>query len=181
MYKLRAPLIYSDDENIIIIKKLFKEVLGYTDKEIQQFVDTNFLREVAINLTLEQAEKIAKPFFDNGIDLYIRSQQTNEFLGWESDLGVYIVEESPKDHYYDEPVVSREHLVNPFEAKQIQKIQESCPISEIKKNIVTCPYCQSTKCSRISILGRMVSVEFWGLASNKLGKQWHCHDCGSNF
>ena len=46
---------------------------------------------------------------------------------------------------------------------------------------VTCPYCQSTKCSRISILGRIVSVEFWGLASNKLGKQWHCEDCGSNF
>ena len=46
---------------------------------------------------------------------------------------------------------------------------------------ITCPYCQSTKCSKISILGRIVSVEFWGLASNKLGKQWHCHDCGSNF
>lgn len=46
---------------------------------------------------------------------------------------------------------------------------------------VTCPYCSSTRVSRISILGRMVSVEFWGLASNKLGKQWHCDDCGSNF
>lgn len=46
---------------------------------------------------------------------------------------------------------------------------------------VTCPYCHSTRCSRISILGRIVSVELWGLASNKLGKQWHCEDCGSNF
>ena len=54
-------------------------------------------------------------------------------------------------------------------------------LAQAKKSIVTCPYCQSTKCSRISILGRMVSVEFWGLASNKLGKQWHCNDCGSNF
>lgn len=50
-----------------------------------------------------------------------------------------------------------------------------------KEPVVICPYCQSTRCSRISILGRMVSVEFWGLASNKLGKQWHCDDCGSNF
>ena len=54
-------------------------------------------------------------------------------------------------------------------------------LAQAKEPIVTCPYCQSTKCSRISILGRMVSVEFWGFASNKLGKQWHCHDCGSNF
>lgn len=46
---------------------------------------------------------------------------------------------------------------------------------------VCCPYCRSTRCSRISILGRMISVEFWGLASNKLGKQWHCEDCGSTF
>ena len=46
---------------------------------------------------------------------------------------------------------------------------------------IICPYCKSNKCSRISILGRVVSVEFWGLASNKLGKQWHCEDCGSNF
>lgn len=58
---------------------------------------------------------------------------------------------------------------------------ESHKVETIRTQTVTCPYCQSTRCSRISILGRMVSVEFWGFASNKLGKQWHCHDCGSNF
>ena len=62
---------------------------------------------------------------------------------------------------------------------------EYCPephkTESTEPTTVACPYCSSTRVSRISILGRMVSFEFWGLASNKLGKQWHCHDCGSNF
>ena len=62
-----------------------------------------------------------------------------------------------------------------------EEVKNKTPIVPSTKPTVTCPYCQSTRCSRISILGRIVSVEFWGLASNKLGKQWHCHDCGSNF
>lgn len=46
---------------------------------------------------------------------------------------------------------------------------------------ITCPYCQSTNVSKIGTLGRMVSVGFWGLASGKVGKQWHCNKCGSDF
>lgn len=49
------------------------------------------------------------------------------------------------------------------------------------KPTITCPYCQSTNVSKIGTLGRMVSVGFWGLASGKVGKQWHCKKCGSDF
>ena len=62
-----------------------------------------------------------------------------------------------------------------------EKVKNQTPIVPSTHPPVTCPYCSSTRCSKISILGRIVSVEFWGLASNKLGKQWHCNDCGSNF
>ena len=46
---------------------------------------------------------------------------------------------------------------------------------------ITCPYCQSTNVSKIGTLGRMASIGFWGLASGKVGKQWHCKKCGSDF
>lgn len=48
-------------------------------------------------------------------------------------------------------------------------------------NSVSCPYCKSTNVSKISTLGRSISVGFFGLASGKVGKQWHCNGCGSDF
>jgi len=46
---------------------------------------------------------------------------------------------------------------------------------------VPCPYCHSTNTEKISTLNRAVSVSLVGAASGKLGKQWHCKNCGSNF
>lgn len=52
---------------------------------------------------------------------------------------------------------------------------------QTSKPTVTCPYCQSTDCAKISGLNRAVSIGFWGLMSKKIGKQWHCNECGSDF
>ena len=46
---------------------------------------------------------------------------------------------------------------------------------------VTCPYCQSTDTKKISGTSRWVSTGLFGLASSKVGKQWHCRKCGSDF
>lgn len=46
---------------------------------------------------------------------------------------------------------------------------------------VQCPYCKSTNVSRISTASKVFSVGLLGLASNKVGKQWHCNSCNSNF
>nr|DAY89482.1 MAG TPA: FdhE-like protein [Caudoviricetes sp.] len=46
---------------------------------------------------------------------------------------------------------------------------------------VKCPYCKSTNTKKISGSTKAVSIGFWGLLSNKIGKQWHCNNCGSNF
>ena len=48
-------------------------------------------------------------------------------------------------------------------------------------NTIECPYCHSTNVSKISTLGRAASVGIFGLASKKIGKQWHCNHCKSNF
>lgn len=46
---------------------------------------------------------------------------------------------------------------------------------------VTCPYCKSNNVAKIGTIGRAVSVHTKGAASGKIGKQWHCNNCKSNF
>jgi hypothetical protein len=48
-------------------------------------------------------------------------------------------------------------------------------------NKVHCPYCNSTNVTKISTVDRVVSTGLFGLASKKIGKQWHCNECKSNF
>lgn len=50
-----------------------------------------------------------------------------------------------------------------------------------KQTTVTCPYCKSTNTKKISGTSRFVSTGLFGLASSKIGKQWHCNSCKSDF
>jgi len=44
-----------------------------------------------------------------------------------------------------------------------------------------CPICGSSNIKKISTINKVVSTEMLGLASNKIGKQWHCNSCKSDF
>lgn len=46
---------------------------------------------------------------------------------------------------------------------------------------ITCPYCKATNIRKIGIVSRSVSAGIFGLGSKKIGKQWHCDHCGSDF
>ena len=46
---------------------------------------------------------------------------------------------------------------------------------------VECPYCHSINTSKSGTVSRMTSTAMFGLASKKIGKQWHCNSCNSNF
>lgn len=46
---------------------------------------------------------------------------------------------------------------------------------------VSCHYCKSTNVRKIGIVSKGVSVNLFGLASKKIGKQWHCKSCKSDF
>lgn len=46
---------------------------------------------------------------------------------------------------------------------------------------ITCPYCKSSNTKKISTMSRMFSGGLFGLGSKKIGKQWHCNSCGSDF
>ena len=187
MYKLHAPLLSETNSNIPTVKKLFKEVLGYNEGEINQFVRTKFMCDIAINLSLEQAQKIVKPFYDHEVLIYLYDQANDSFVAWQKDLGIVIPRNTPKSHYYDTPVISREHLVNPYKQQEIERLrnvelnrreqaeQKAVPTIE-------CSYCHSKNTKKISGARRLISVVLFGLASSKVGgKQWHCNSCGSDF
>lgn len=55
------------------------------------------------------------------------------------------------------------------------------PGSYITPNSTKCAYCGSTNVRKISTAGRIVSTGLFGLGSKKIGKQWHCNSCGSDF
>lgn len=46
---------------------------------------------------------------------------------------------------------------------------------------IKCPYCSSYDTKNISSISRLSSVGLFGLGSKKIGKQWHCNHCNSDF
>ncbi|RHS68113.1 hypothetical protein DW954_01885 [Clostridium sp. AM45-5] len=57
---------------------------------------------------------------------------------------------------------------------QMQNPQGEIPLPK-------CPYCGSLKVRKISTGKRMFSIGLFGLGSSKIGKQWHCNECNSDF
>ena len=49
-------------------------------------------------------------------------------------------------------------------------------------NLVSCPFCQSTNCKKISGASKIGKVALFGVfAAGSVSKTWHCNNCGSNF
>lgn len=107
---------------------------------------------------------------------YIREDEilTNE----EVDVGLVELREQIKnspdcDHYFFEhrdEIVAKHHA----DWDEISSHKDS-------SNKVSCPYCSSSNVNKIGMAGRLISVGLFGLGSKKIGKQWHCKNCGSDF
>ena len=188
MYNLNMPTIEKTDGRLQTIKKLSKEILGYTDEEIGAFIEKDFMCAVVQNITLEQAKQIAEIFADNGINMYLSKSENDIPIFWVKDLGISLMRNPPKSYYCDKPLISRDHIVNPLKQKEIES-RNSINRQQIKKLIaksespkITCPYCQSTNTKKISSLSKAVNVGLFGIfALGKTTKQWHCEKCGSDF
>ena len=123
--------------------------------------------------------KSSNKLIKNNIDK-IYSSFNGEFFSWYSD---YLREQA------DPGILERERKQWEQEQKNLQiahdmrkmqaKIQEQQDLGSGKR--VICPYCKSTNTEKISTVSRAVSVSLVGAASGKIGKQWHCKQCGSNF
>ncbi len=78
----------------------------------------------------------------------------------------------------DNPIYCEEAVEN--RKQRIRSIGTSSSSLQTN-NKMTCPYCKSTNITKISTLNRAVSIGAFGLASGKVGKQWHCNGCKSDF
>lgn len=80
------------------------------------------------------------------------------------------------DNSFDvESYNNRENKIHENFEKRIHQ-QTSQPSTQ-----VTCPYCKSTNTKKISAVSRAGSILGFGIFSKKIGKEWHCNDCGSDF
>lgn len=185
MYKLHLPLLMeTDKKDAAIIDKivpLLQEVLGYTNIEIDKMIDMNFCCDVAKNITLNEAKEIIQPFYDNDVHiLYLMDNNTGKLIGYSE---VFKIEKGmSKSHYYDEPVVRRDQLVDPFAPKTIPQRSSAVTTPVNNRPVVECPYCHSTNTEKISTVSKGVAAALFGVFSlSRNSKQFHCNDCKSDF
>lgn len=110
----------------------------------------------------------------------VYSSFNNRFLCWyqdylreQADPGC--LERERQEHERKQKALETARQVEKWKAKQ----QEQQDLATGKR--VVCPYCKSTNTEKISTVSRAVSVSLVGAASGKIGKQWHCRNCNSNF
>ena len=167
------------------LKELLHEILGFTDEEICKMEEKHFSCEIAKNLTGEQVLQIVQPFEDWDVLPYLKDEDTGE-LPCYNEVHLYLQPPSPKDHYCDEPMVGREHLIDPFEyyKQEEERIRAAKIIArnlENAKPVVECPYCHSTNTKKITATSKAVNIALFGIFGNKRKYQWHCNKCGSDF
>ncbi|MBE5948198.1 MAG: hypothetical protein E7261_04115 [Lachnospiraceae bacterium] len=176
MYQQEIPMLLTNKKEQSNAKWLLQEVLGYTQTEINEMEKRLFKGTIVQHISIDQALLIAKPFLENNVSLCLIDEEQDKLMDY-SALGVKL--ETPKSHYYDQPIVSREHLINPFNQPAPVPITSLPPKSSTPT--ITCPYCKSTDTKKISAGSRWLSTGLFGLASGKVGKQWHCNKCKSDF
>lgn len=70
-------------------------------------------------------------------------------------------------------------VINSYQESRRKQNNPGEPISTAP--VVKCLYCHSTNTKKITTTGRMMSIGIFGFASKKMGKQWHCNSCNSDF
>ena len=75
----------------------------------------------------------------------------------------------------------RDEILAEKNAKYEQVMAHGRAILEEQSKRVKCTYCGSSNIRKIGLLNRAISTELWGLGSKKIGKQFHCNNCGADF
>ena len=168
-YKIDNP---KHAEKIPKIRWLLQETLGYTEEEVLKMEANGYGCHVAKGLTLTQALQIAQLFEDYGLSLYLEKDDTGESV-WYNQVGG-LQPPNPQKHYCDEPIVGREHLIDPF----VPAEPKPDPFIRQEPNVPKCPTCQSTNLKRISTTAKVANTALFGLFGTKRHKTFHCNNCG---
>ncbi|MBS5080493.1 MAG: hypothetical protein KH031_10110 [Clostridiales bacterium] len=99
-----------------------------------------------------------------------------EQVNFEKGILENVIKKSPKFSQYalEKRLVDQEA----YNKKSIKQARSGNYNSTPK---VSCPFCKSLNTDKISTASRIASVGMLGLFSKKLGKQWHCNNCNSDF
>lgn len=65
--------------------------------------------------------------------------------------------------------------------EQQKQIKEESESKTKNESHIHCPYCNSTNINKISAIKKSASIIGFGILSKKIGKQWHCNNCKSDF
>ncbi len=74
--------------------------------------------------------------------------------------------------------------MNLFKQRNSEEFDIDIDIVFDKKDIlvtIECPYCHSNDTKKISSSSRILSGGILGFGSSKIGKNWHCNTCKSDF
>ena len=165
-------------ENVKNAKKLLMEVVGYSEKDAEKLIFMRTDDTILVNLTIEEAIKIAQPFEDHDIIPTLYNHATNKMEGW--NRYHFFVKQPIKDHY--ECLARPECRINPDQKYITQEPYVPTPKAQPSKPSVECPYCHSTNTKKITLTSKTVHTAMFGIFSiGRNSKQWHCHNCGSEW
>ena len=148
-----------------------------TEEEVKQEEENNIIEAKEAILKYPELQDVWDKAKSFGGDDYLCSLKTLSAL--------YRLEERAKDpEAYDRAQREREEAQRNArlhrEMQEMQARQRELDLSK-RPGAVQCPYCKSYDTTKITAGSRVASAVMWGVASNKLGKQWHCNKCKSNF
>lgn len=81
----------------------------------------------------------------------------------------------------DKVIEKTEQITRNRRYKPEEHTSQSSTFSQPSPGTVTCPFCRSTDVKKIGVVSRATGAYVAGIASKKIGKQWHCNKCGSDF
>lgn len=130
----------------------------------------------------DQCGYIKGCFEKNKSNCQICGNQLKYMDNIETDLYKEIARMSPSEKNKFIENVSGKPIDSSYKDKLLDyEIENHNKNQQLLKSIVTCPYCKSTNTKKISGTSRFTSTGIFGLASGKIGKQWHCNSCKSDF
>ena len=90
---------------------------------------------------------------------------------------------SGESYSYDRVIEDNNRIVPPNldEAVENFRAANRAKVAAMTANRTKCPFCGSTNVKKISMTGKALSIGTFGLFSKKIGKQWHCNNCKSDF
>lgn len=152
-YKMIIINLYDNKPKAIMI---IRDILNVNIKEAKKILDRPIPNTIICGLNHEDAILLKQKF--NNYDIEVTIEEDNESLT-KTTINID-VNGNIKTQNYNMP-------------KQVYS--KTC--NELPK----CPYCNSTNIKKLSFTKKTISIGGLGILSNKIGKQWHCSNCDSDF